>query len=65
MIYDTDWDFLQKHFGLLSARPLGPGVVVRSVVHEWVIRTNAKMIAAQEAASAKANPALAEAEAEL
>lgn len=44
LIYDEDWEFLSKHFGRHTSRPLGAGPVICEIIHSRVNALKQKLI---------------------
>lgn len=43
-VFDEDWEFLEKHFGMQSRKRIGAGTMCRNIIHVYVkkIRANAQ-----------------------
>jgi hypothetical protein len=42
MVYDEDWEYLQRHYGPASANKIGVGPAIKEVIHAYVKNLKAK-----------------------
>lgn len=53
LVYDEDWEFLEREYGRYSASHIGVSEVLRKMIHKWVLALKER---ANEAASARVAP---------
>jgi hypothetical protein len=48
LIFDEDWEFLDRYYGRLSSSRLGVSVAIRKIVHRKVSELKAQMLARED-----------------